>query len=143
MFSCFADDNLIRSPSNKIPSSSSSSSSQMTNRFVVAREEDFYSFYFVAFEKMYSHALSLLLLIIITIQSVVYSTGRHCVCVRVCVRDYFIIPSKVVQKSEGEKRGLFLSLSLSLFHTNHNERGFCLLMLFFPHLNITRRRREI
>ena len=45
-------------------------------------------------------------------------------CVRVCVRDYFIIPSKVVQKSEGEKRGLFLSLSLSLslFHTNHNER---------------------
>jgi len=48
------------------------------------------------------------------------------VCVRVCVRDYFIIPSKVVQKSEGEKRGLFLSLSLSLslslFHTNHNER---------------------
>ena len=133
MFSCFADDNLIRSPSNKIPSSSSSSSSsQMTNRFVVAREEDFYSFYFVAFEKMYSHALSLLLLIIITIQSVVYSTGRHCVCVRVCVRDYFIIPSKVVQKNEGEKRGLFLSLSLSLFHTNHNERGFCLLMLFFP-----------
>ena len=31
-----------------------------------------------------------------------YSTDRHCVCVRVCVRDYFIIPSKVVQKSEGE-----------------------------------------
>ena len=142
MFSCFADDNLIRSPSNKIPSSSSSSSSsQMTNRFVVAREEDFYSFYFVAFEKMYSHALSLLLLIIITIQSVVYSTGRHCVCVRVCVRDYFIIPSKVVQKSEGEKRGLFLSLSR--FSTqNHNERVLSF-DAFFPHLNITRRRREI
>ena len=130
MFSCFADDNLIRSPSNKIPSSSSSSSSQMTNRFVVAREEDFYSFYFVAFEKMYSHALSLLLLIIITIQSVVYSTGRHCVCVRVCVRDYFIIPSKVVQKNEGENEGSF-SLSLAFPHKT-TTNGFCLLMLFFP-----------
>ena len=96
----------------------------MTNRFVVAREEDFYSFYFVAFEKMYSHALSLLLLIIITIQSVVYSTGRHCVCVRVCVRDYFIIPSKVVQKSEGEKRGLFLSLSLAFPHKPQRTLGF-------------------
>lgn len=63
-------------------------------------------------------------------------------CVRVCVRDYFIIPSRVVQKSEGEKRGLFLSLSLSLFHTNHNERVLSF-DAFFSHLNITRRRREI
>ena len=57
-------------------------------------------------------------------------------CVRVCVRDYFIIPSKVVQKSEGEKRGLFLSLSLSLslFHTNHNERVLSF-DAFFSHLN--------
>ena len=112
----------------------------MTNRFVVAREEDFYSFYFVAFEKMYSHALSLLLLIIMIIR-VVYYGQTLCVCVRVCVRDYFIIPSKVVQKNEGEKRGLFLSLSR--FSTqNHNERVLSF-DAFFSHLNITRRRREI
>ena len=65
-------------------------------------------------------------------------------CVRVCVRDYFIIPSKVVQKSEGEKRGLFLSLSLSLAFPHKPQRtGVLSFDAFFPHLNITRRRREI
>ena len=51
-------------------------------------------------------------------------------CVCVCVRDYFIIPSKSVQKSEGEKRGLFL-FSLSRFSTQNDERVLAL-MLFFP-----------
>ena len=59
-----------------------------------------------------------------------------CVCVCVCAI------SKVVQKSEGEKRGLFLSLSLAFPHTNHNERVLSF-DAFFSHLNITRRRREI
>ena len=66
-------------------------------------------------------------------------------CVRVCVRDYFIIPSKVVQKSEGEKRGLFSlsSLSLSLaFSTQTTTNGFCLLMLFFPILIINEKKKR-
>jgi len=64
-----------------------------------------------------------------------------CVCVCVCAI-ILLSQAKLCRRVKAKNEGSF-SLSLSLFHTNHNEHWVLSFDAFFSHLNITRRRREI